>query len=243
MDTTWDVWRERLALGLKRPSLAFRKVRGQRVDEISLEEIARHVPPRPTIIDAGAMDGSDSVALARHWPGGHVYAFEPVEENFSALVANTVGLDNVTCVPLALGAQNGTASLHRSQEGAGVLSGSSSLLPPTGHLDEFPNVRFDKDASTVEVVTMDSWLTAAELDGIDLAWLDLQGMEVPVLMASPRSLMSLTAIHMEVHRRELYEGAYLYGDVMKFMEDSGFTLIIDRVGRVAGNALFVRRAG
>ena len=185
------------------------------------------------------MDGSDTVALATFWPGARVYAVEPVSKNFRALRHQTQSLSNVSAYCLALGSENGSARLFESLDVSGGLSGSSSLLRPTGHLQEFPGIDFDS-SSEVPVRSLDDWAGEVGIDRLDLAWLDLQGMEIPVLESSPKVFSTIRAVHMEVHRKELYAGSFLYDEVRDFMSASGFRLAIDRVGRVAGNVLFVK---
>src|SRR6266487_2479433 len=48
-------------------------------------DIARRLPARPVIVEAGAHNGSDTVVLARLRPGAFVHAFEPVPRLFQEL--------------------------------------------------------------------------------------------------------------------------------------------------------------
>jgi hypothetical protein len=49
------------------------------------------------------------------------------------------------------------------------------------------------------------------------------------------------AIHLEISRKELYEGAPIYKDVVGVLNDLDFKIVIDRVGRLSGNVLAVNR--
>ena len=122
----------------------------------------------------------------------------------------------------------------------GARGGSSSLLRPTGHEQMFPEVEFVETVD-VPVTTLDLWAEEFEVGRVDFAWLDLQGMELAVLSASPRVLGGLTAVCMEVSRRELYADGPLYPEVVAWMQSQGFSVAVDRVPVIVGNMLFVRR--
>ena len=127
--------------------------------------------PDPVIIEAGAYNGGDTYELARRWPRGHIHAFEPVPELFEAVKQQTSSVKNVSYYPIALGEKNGTAEFFVS---SGASNGSSSLLRPSGHLDEHPDVHFDRTL-TVTVKTMDTWAAENDVSRVDFLWLDMQG--------------------------------------------------------------------
>jgi FkbM family methyltransferase len=228
----------KLLFAATRPGLVLRRLRGLEVIDISLDEIAAHLGPAPVVVEAGAADGTDTERIARHWPQGTVHAFEPVPSSYQKLVERTRDLPNVVTHHLALSDAVGTATMHVSSNAAGVAD-SSSLLTPTGHVEAFPDVAFD---SSVEVpaTTLDQWAADAGVRAVDFLWLDLQGMELRVLAASPRLLATARAVCLEVLRVELYDGNPLYDEVLSFMRDHGFDVAIDRVNRTFGNVLFVR---
>ena len=75
---------------------------------------------------------------------------------------------------------------------------------------------------------------------IDMLWLDLQGMELPVLKASPDVLNRASAVVLEVSRQELYAGSGTYKEVAAWMSGHGFVIAVERVTTFFGNVLFVR---
>src|SRR5215472_15861356 len=91
----------------------------------------RELCDRPTIVEAGAHNGLDTLCLSRLFSRGTVHAFEPAPELFARLKRRTKGAANVRTYNAALGALSGKATLHVS---SGRSDGSSSLLRPTGHL-------------------------------------------------------------------------------------------------------------
>jgi hypothetical protein len=127
------------------------------------------------------------------------------------------------------------------QTDAAGSHGSSSLLVAKTHIQEFPDVSFDQQIE-VKAVRLGDWVKEAGVERIDLLWLDLQGMELAVLKASPEILGVTRVIAMEVSRKELYEGSALYPEVVSWLKDKGFEAVIDRVLVSFGNMLFVRSA-
>jgi FkbM family methyltransferase len=194
---------------------------------------------RPTIVEAGAHRGLDTVCLSRLFKDGTVHAFEPVPELFAKLRKRTAGLANVRTYNCALGARSGEATLHLS---AGSSDGSSSLLRPSGHLEFHPRVTF---AASLQVpcVSLDDWARENGIAKVDLVWLDLQGLEFDVLSASSLVLPTVKVIYTEVSLKEMYAGAPLYAEYRSWLEARGFA-IVDEDLRWAdmGNVLLARWA-
>jgi hypothetical protein len=111
----------------------------------------------------------------------------------------------------------------------------------SGPLIEFPDIEFQETIS-VNTVTLDDWASDEGLDRIDFMWLDIEGMELAVLKASPITLATCSAVYMEVARSELRAGCGVYDEVLPWMAEQGFEWVIDRVGFYLGNALFVRKS-
>jgi FkbM family methyltransferase len=231
---------QQAALAVRRPDLLMRKLRGKDMIGIGLEEIARFLGDAPVILEAGACDGGDTVAMAMHWPASTIYAFEPIPAAYDEVRRRTVHLPQVSTHQVALSDRSGSAEMHVSAnvEG-GYRPDSSSLLAPTGHLAEFPDVTFI-ETITVETLTLADWANHNGVDQIDFMWLDMQGMELSMLQASPQVLAKTSAVVMEVTKQHMYEGDPLHGEVLAWMSAQGFRAAIDRVPLRYGNVLFVR---
>lgn len=237
--------RRNVSVAVANPRLALRALRVAHPTDaidIGLDEIAAHVPARSVIIEAGANDGTDTLRMAARWPEATIYAFEPVPEVFEVLEQRVAHLPNVHPQQIALGESDGTATIHLSAMATTPerVSGSSSLLAPSNHVGLFPEIVFT-GTTDVPVRTLDSWAAETGVGRIDFAWLDMQGLEVPMLAAAPRMLTTMGAAMLEVARTELYAGSPTYRAVRRFMSAAGFTMAIDRVAEPFGNALFVRR--
>jgi len=60
-----------------------------------LQTVAPILGDSPTIFEAGAFDGSDTVILAETWPSGHIFSFEPVPFLYEEALKKTKSKDNV----------------------------------------------------------------------------------------------------------------------------------------------------
>jgi len=71
---------------------------------------------RPLILDFGANIGASAVYFGLTYPGAHIVALEPDEDNFDLLRANTLGLDiDARCA--AVGARDGETAVVDPGEG------------------------------------------------------------------------------------------------------------------------------
>ena len=205
---------------------------------ISKSLLKKYLPKNAVMIDCGAHVGSDSIELARIFPQSIIHSFEPVPAIFSQLKQNTQQYSNIKSHQLALSNIEGIAKMYVS---SGVSDASSSLLMPTGHLHDHPDVFFD-DSIDIRTVSLDKWAEENNIPAVDFLWLDMQGFEFKMLEASGKILPTVKAIHTEVSMRETYKNAILYNDFKIWLEAKGFRLVKEAIppGADMGNALFVR---
>lgn len=86
-----------------------------------LDFVKPYLPKDPVIIEAGAYDGRESADIAKFWPEGKVYCFEPVPELFEKVSFHLKSQPNAKCFNKALSDKNGTAALHLSVEQSEIL--------------------------------------------------------------------------------------------------------------------------
>jgi len=157
-----------------------------------LELAAALVPVDPIVLEAGSHNGSDTCVLSATWPAARIYAIEPTPQNCAAVVARN--LPNVSCRQFAFSSENGTADFHMEQSGDG---GASSLLEAEGWF--FVDYIKKEEIIRVTTKTLDAWCREETLDRIDFMWLDLEGMELPVLRHGQEILKTVKAIFTEVN--------------------------------------------
>lgn len=215
-----------------------------------LDFVKDFLPVNPTIIDAGAYDGADSKNMAFYWPLGHIYAFEPVPAIYEILNKNIGSISNISTYELALSEKDEISEMFISEWtfDPGKPSASSSLLQPKTHLEHCNVVIFPKTIK-VQTYKMDTWAKMNNINHIDMLWLDMQGVELNVLKASPKILSMVKVIWTEVEFDETYKGQFTYSDIKNWLEGEGFIMVgsdfnpyspIEN-GRWYGNALFIRK--
>jgi FkbM family methyltransferase len=207
-------------------------------DKISKSILKKYLPNNPVIVDCGAHDGIDSMELAKIL-GGQVHAFEPVDNLFTRLKKRTKDVSNIHCYNLALSNESGTAFFYISE---GSSDASSSLLEPSEHLLDHPDTSFNSKTE-VQTLTLDEWARQNEIAKVDMLWLDMQGFEVNMLMASDHILQTVSVIHTEVSTKETYKGVIQYSAYRSFLESKGFSVVEEAIpaGWDMGNVLFVRK--
>ena len=209
-------------------------------DRIPYEVIARFVPADPVIIEAGTADGKNTTEMAAFWPGAVIHAFEPVPDAMR-LTENAIQAvhSRVHLYPYALGSAPARLHMHVSGNGGADGTQSSSLLMPSGHLEEFENVPFNRMIE-VDVVRLDDWADREGIAQVDFLWLDLQGYELEALRGAERLLAKTSAIHVEVSYRPLYQGGVLYPELQHWLRQRGFRPVVNATFRLGGNVLFSR---
>ena len=180
-------------------------------------DIAR-LPPligtnAPVILEIGCNDGSHTRQFLDVFPQARIYCFEP-DARALRRFAQHVQSANVTLVPVAIGAVDGTARFFASggapspEWAARLPDGwdlSGSIRPPRKHLQRAPWCTFDS-GSAVPMRSLDSWAREAGIDRVDFIWADVQGAEGDVVMGGQDTLARTRYFYTEYSNEELYEG-------------------------------------
>ena len=199
--------------------------------------------PSPLIIEAGAFDGTDTIAMANKWPHSIIHAFEPVPALYKTLCNNTEKYSNIFCHQLALSNKNGMALFYVSEkpDKPGIISQAGSLLAPKERLAYSP-IRFPYTIM-VPTITLDAWAEHYNISSVDFIWLDIQGHEMAVLQAS-QFIESVKALYLEVGFLENYEGQPTYDVIKNWLTKKEFKEIGSDFSNthdwIFGNVLFAR---
>ena len=231
----------RIQFALTHPGLALRWLtkRGVELTEIELSTIAENMRGYGAIIEAGSSDGVDTVRLAQEFTTHRIIAIEPIVEQYNVTREKTSNFNNVETYNLALSTKSGPVEMYVGKSGKGIQGmGSSSLLKPTRHKQQFPEISFDVKQK-INALKIEEFCSTNDVQFVDLLWLDIQGLELSLVEESSDFFKeSVNLIHMEVSRVELYDGTALYAEVLDTMAKFGFRALKRRVGRVSGNCLF-----
>jgi FkbM family methyltransferase len=122
------------------------------------------IAPGALVVDGGAnMGGYSLLAARRAGRSGRVFAFEPDPRNFARLSARVRKLTNVQPVQKAIAA----------------ASGESLLFQDTFHAGHtLVDGRVGGDGIAVEVTSLDEFVRAGGLPGLDVVKLDIEGAEL-----------------------------------------------------------------
>ncbi len=189
------------------------------IDSLELLKLVRKSdPPIQMVYDLGANVGTWTLLAKALFPAVAVEAFEPLPNHARQFLAALEGLADVHLHQVALGANEGTASLKITS-----YSDAASLLDLTDASTQDFGVTPGAEAS-VPIVSLDQWVMKHELPWPDLIKLDLQGYEIEALKGAKRCLQHARYVLCEVSFREYYRGQPLFAEVVSFLDQAGFDL-------------------
>jgi FkbM family methyltransferase len=182
--------------------------------------IARFVPAAGVVFDVGAHAGQYTKLFARAASAGRVYAFEP--GSYARAILRTAvalrRLDNVTVMPMALGATCGIETLSVPVKAGGSLGFGLS------HLGR-PQERWDLVAQEpVAITTLDAVAAALRLDRLDFVKADIEGWEFALLRGGERTLRRFRPVLvLELLSQHLARAGDRVEDAFGFLEGLGYT--------------------
>jgi len=122
------------------------------------------------IFEIGAHKGEDTAHLASI-KGSVVHAFECDPRNILTRLPANVRINYS-----AVSNHNGTQDFWLSEKPGAQWTCSSSLLLPKKHLEEHPQIKFDRRVE-VRCTTLDTYCESNRIEAIDFIWMDVQGAE------------------------------------------------------------------
>jgi len=200
----------------------------------------------PIIFDVGACYGYISLAFRKMFPLARIYAFEPFEESFECLKANTISDELINIFNFGLSNREGTQSFHSNKRpGTNSLLATHESSEPWGkgyvETKEIIQARFN---------TLDSVIETMKIPRIDLLKLDVQGAEPLVIEgaseACSRGIIRL--IYSEIITQPTYKDQKRFDEALGSFYNSGFDLYniynmdLTREGRLRQvDAIFTKR--
>lgn len=174
------------------------------------------------VLDVGANIGQYAVSLRQAGYRGRIVSLEPLPDAFAALEEGSRPDPRWTCKRVAIGEEAGVASMQI----AGNSMSSSLLLMEERHYAVLPE---SKPVGTTDVRTerLDTILSEESEPSSAIALkLDVQGFEKHALRSAGRFLKKVRVIEAELSLVSLYEGQPLYREVIDFLEEAGFALVL-----------------
>ncbi|HZS84260.1 MAG TPA: FkbM family methyltransferase [Stellaceae bacterium] len=187
---------------------------------------------RLRVLDCGASGGGEAARWAFLGRAAEIHAFEADAGECARLQAEA-DAEGINCRyhPLFLG---------RTEKGRVLNIGehqfSSSFLEP--NLALLDRIKYPYQGQilrggvasrvvrrvTVDTISLDDWASGAGIDEVDFAKIDIEGLELEVMEASPRILGTVLALYLDVVFNECWFGTPRLGDIDNFLAPRGFTL-------------------
>lgn len=163
------------------------------------------LPAEAIIVEAGAFDGRDTKKLSTVFPKATIHAFEPVPEIFTELSRQTNAYPNIHRYQAALSNTRGSTIFYVAENPRkpGKICQAGTIMVPKDRLSKSP-ITYPKTI-TVPTITLDAWAHENRVKSVDFVWLDLQGHELAVLVASPAIIQTTSLIFLEVNFIEAYQ--------------------------------------
>lgn len=173
---------------------------------------------RPVIFELGGFDGQDTSMLLSWAEEPELYAFEPDPRNV-ARFANTDLLNGIRFYPAAIGHVTGGILFHLATADLRGNYTSSSISPFTPELTKrWPWLKCEAQ-TIVQCWRLDDFCEDANIDHIDLIWMDVQGAERLVFAGAPEMLKRTKLIWTEHDDGTLYRDSSTAIDVQKMLPD------------------------
>jgi len=182
-------------------------------------KVLRVLPSARTIVDIGANKGQFTLEAIKWHPDARVLAFEPQICEADKLRWALSNLQNLKVYSVALGDEDGQASLNISAH-----ADSSSLLRQTSlQVTSFPGTG-EISQEQVKVSRFDSIVDERCLCPPVICKIDVQGFELKVLKGFGHLINSIDFMIVELSSKSFYENSPNSSDVISFLSGHNFKI-------------------
>jgi FkbM family methyltransferase len=181
------------------------------------EDMRRLSPASPLIFDVGANLGQTITEFQARFDAPRIHAFEPGRVAFGALKRNFGADKNVTLSNVALGARAETRIFLEHKR-----HNMSSFLEPGPEIQDTISERHP-----VEILTVDDYCDAHEIEKIDILKSDTQGFDLDVLKGAHRTIDrgGVRLAFLEINFSELYKDLPPIDEIFRFFRQHHFSLV------------------
>jgi FkbM family methyltransferase len=171
------------------------------------------------VVDVGANTGQYACALRQAGYKEEMFSFEPLREAYEDLEKKSHTDSKWHVFHTAIGEENGESEINVAGN-----SESSSLLPMLdAHLRSAPESQY-RTTERVKLSTLDAILEPVlSNQSRVLLKIDTQGYEHHVIKGAKSLLQQVRLIECELSLTPLYEGQYLFQDMLDLLYGIGFT--------------------
>ncbi len=160
---------------------------------------------------------------------------EASSKNFRVLCENLKNNKEIILLNKAIGNFEGEIDLNIEEKNNGQ---SNSILRPLKHLEQYPDIKFEKK-ERVKMIKLNSLHLNAKYNFLNI---DIQGYELEALKGANELLDKIDVIICEINREELYENCPNYKDISNYLKKFGFKLVEERwIGGSWGDGLYLKK--
>lgn len=174
-----------------------------------------------TVVDIGANRGQFTLFAANSFPAANIVSMEPLGVPAARFRRLFAGKRRVTFHQAAIGPASGQSIMHVSGH-----DDSSSLLPISATQERLFHGTREVGTETVRTGPLGEFLDANAIEEPALLKLDVQGYELEALRACGELLTRFTHVCAEGSYIELYQGQVLADDLIEWLRERGFDLIL-----------------
>ncbi len=178
----------------------------------------------PVIFDIGANIGTFTSWVAKSYPNGKIYAFEPQRLVYQIACGNMAinNFDNVYLYNMGLGNTNKQVKIDEPDYNERHDYGTYSLVYDMG----FKKSKF---TSLIDVVTLDWFVSTYRVERVDFLKIDAEGMDVDILIGARDTISKFKPVILVEHTN-INES--LYDDVFCELRTHGYS-----IGKVTNNLI------
>lgn len=207
-------------------------------------DIQRRVnyPSLNVLFDVGANVGQTRRYFRYHLPDATIYSFEPVQDTYQQLKANSANDDNCVLENIALGDVAGEKRIRLFDSNMTVLN---SLR------DDVMNNAADAREETIRISTLDHYCSKQQIKKIDLLKIDTEGFEINVLKGAEQMLQSgnISFVYCETGFQKGNQRNTYFPELTEFLAAYGYYFFalykMDyhdwKNGNGLGNALYIHK--